>query len=129
MASAAVMAITKRSISGSEKTVPAKDQQLKQLRCAAIVPSYGPYVAYAHPPGRVHRAVPLGLGPIFFSRRQVQCGLTQTFDIALAGLRKLDDLPGDHFVGEVAWAFNSRTNGFECDAHETRGLRIEVLVA
>src|SRR5262249_16441403 len=63
------------------------------------------------------------------SRRQVQCSLTQNLDIALAGLPKLDDLHGDHFVGEVAWAFNSRTNGFECDAHETRGLRIEVLVA
>ena len=37
-------------------------------------------------------------------RRQVQCSRTQKFDIALAGLRNLDDLPGDHFVGEVAWA-------------------------
>src|SRR5262249_28093445 len=49
-------AITKRSISGSEKSVPAKDQQSKRLRCAAIVPSYRHYVAYAHPPGWVHRA-------------------------------------------------------------------------
>jgi len=48
MASAGVMAITKRSISGSEKSVPAEDQQSKRLRCAAIVPSYGHYVAYAH---------------------------------------------------------------------------------
>ena len=29
-----------------------------RLRRAAIVPSYGHYVAYAHPPGRVHGAVP-----------------------------------------------------------------------
>src|SRR5215475_14280138 len=29
----------------------------KRLRRAATVPSYGHYVAYAHPPGRVHRAV------------------------------------------------------------------------
>jgi hypothetical protein len=36
-ASADVMAITKRSISGSEKSVPAKHQQSKRLRCAAIV--------------------------------------------------------------------------------------------
>jgi hypothetical protein len=32
-----VMAITKRSISGSEKSAPAKHQQSKRLRCAAIV--------------------------------------------------------------------------------------------
>jgi hypothetical protein len=57
MALAAVMAITKWSISGSEKSVPAKDQQSKSLRCVAIVPSCGHYVA-AHPPGRVYRAVP-----------------------------------------------------------------------
>jgi bifunctional non-homologous end joining protein LigD len=30
--------------------VPAKDQQSKRLRCAAIVPNYRHYVAYAHPP-------------------------------------------------------------------------------
>ena len=76
-------------------------------------------------PGSSRRAFRIGG---YFSRRQVQCSLTQNFDIALAGLRKLDDLPGDHFVGEVAWAFKSRTNGFECDAHEPRGLGIEVLV-
>src|SRR5262249_10810389 len=29
------------------------------------------------------------------SRRHVQCGLTQTFDIALASFRKLDDLLGE----------------------------------
>src|SRR5262245_13617218 len=46
-----VMDITKWSISGSEKSVPAKDHQSKRLRCAAIVPSYGHYVAYAYPPG------------------------------------------------------------------------------
>jgi hypothetical protein len=51
------MAITKRSISGSEKLVPAKHQQSKRLRCAAIVFNYRHYVA-AYPPGRVHRAVP-----------------------------------------------------------------------
>src|SRR5262249_51647540 len=34
---AAVMAVTKWSISGSEKSVPAKDQQSKRLRCAAAV--------------------------------------------------------------------------------------------
>jgi hypothetical protein len=44
------------------------------------------------------------MGALIPSRRQVQCSRTQKFDIALAGLRKLDDLPGDHFVGEVAWA-------------------------
>src|SRR5262245_66679426 len=53
-----VMDITKWSISGSEKSVPAKDHQSKRLRCAAIVPSYGHYVAYAYPPDGVHRAVP-----------------------------------------------------------------------
>src|SRR6516165_5624441 len=41
MASPAAMAITKRSISGSEKSVPAKDQQSKRLRCAAIVLAIG----------------------------------------------------------------------------------------
>jgi hypothetical protein len=30
----------------------------KRLRRAAIAFAYGHYVAYAHPPGRVHRAVP-----------------------------------------------------------------------
>jgi hypothetical protein len=44
-----------------------------------------------------------------------------------AGFRKLDDGPGDHFVSEVEWAVNSRTSRFECDAHETGGLRIEGL--
>jgi hypothetical protein len=34
LALAAVMAITKLSISGSEKSVPAKDQQSKRFRCA-----------------------------------------------------------------------------------------------
>src|SRR5262249_61193089 len=53
-----VMDITKWSISGSEKSVPAKDHQSKRLRCVAIVPSYGNYVAYAYLAGRVHRAVP-----------------------------------------------------------------------
>jgi hypothetical protein len=57
MASAAVMAITKWSISGLEKSVPAEDQQSKRLRCAAIVFSYRHYVA-AYLAGRVHRAVP-----------------------------------------------------------------------
>src|SRR5262249_3550937 len=57
MASAAVMGITKWSISGSEKSVPAKDQQSKRSRSAAIVPSYQHYVT-AYSPGRVHRAVP-----------------------------------------------------------------------
>ena len=28
------------------------------MRCATLVPNCGHYVAYAHPPGRVHRAVP-----------------------------------------------------------------------
>ena len=32
----------------------AETRKQKRLRCAAIVPSYGHYVAYAHPPGRVH---------------------------------------------------------------------------
>jgi hypothetical protein len=40
MASATVMAITERSISGSEKSVPAKDGQSKRLRRAAS-PHYG----------------------------------------------------------------------------------------
>jgi hypothetical protein len=41
MASAAVMGITKRSISGSEKSVLAKDQQLKKIEMrAAIVFDY-----------------------------------------------------------------------------------------
>src|SRR5262249_24393088 len=57
-----VMAITKPSISGSEKSVP-KHQQSKRLRCAAIVFSYRHYVA-AYPPGRVHRAVPSKQKPI-----------------------------------------------------------------
>ena len=61
------------------------------------------------------------------SRRRVQCGLAQSIDIAFAGFRKLDDRPGDHFVSEVEWAVNSRTSRFECDAHETGGLRIEGL--
>ena len=61
------------------------------------------------------------------SRRRVQCGLTQDFDIALASVRKLDDLLGDHFVSEVGRAVNSRTSRFESDAHKTSGLRIEVL--
>jgi hypothetical protein len=34
-----------RSISGSEKSVPAKHQQSKRLRCAAIAFSYRRYVA------------------------------------------------------------------------------------
>jgi ATP-dependent DNA ligase len=34
------------------------------LRCAAIVPNHGHYVAYARPPGRVHRA---GDGPTVFA--------------------------------------------------------------
>ena len=40
------------------KSVRAEDQQSKRLRSAAIVPNCGHYVAYARPPGRVHRAVP-----------------------------------------------------------------------
>ena len=40
LASNDVMAITKWSISGSEKSVPAKHQQSKRLRCAAIVSNY-----------------------------------------------------------------------------------------
>src|SRR5262249_53478392 len=58
MASAAVMAITKRSISGSEKSVPAKDQQSKRLRHAAIVPSYGALCCVCAPsrPGSLRRA-------------------------------------------------------------------------
>src|SRR5262249_42856970 len=63
------------------------------------------------------------------SRRHVQCGLTENFDIALPSVRKLDDLLGDHFISEVARALNSRTSRFEGDAHETDGLRIEVLAA
>jgi hypothetical protein len=59
----------------------------------------------------------------------VQCGLSQNFDIALASFRKLDDPSGDDFVAEVAWAFDSRSGHFECDAQETDGLRIEGLVA
>ena len=62
------------------------------------------------------------------SRRHVQCGLTQNFDIAFTGFRTLDDRSGDHFVSEVAWALNSRTSRFESDAHETSGLRVEGLV-
>ncbi len=61
------------------------------------------------------------------SRRRVQRGLTQNFDIALASCRKLDDRSGDDFVAEVTWAFNSRSSRFECDAQETDGLRIEGL--
>jgi ATP-dependent DNA ligase len=54
-----VMDITKWSISGSEKSVPAKDQQSKRLRCAAIVPNYGHYVAYAAlPPGFIAPCLP-----------------------------------------------------------------------
>jgi len=60
------------------------------------------------------------------SRRHVQCGLTQNFDIALTSFRKLDP-SGDDFVAEVASAFNGRSGRFECDAHETGGLRIEGL--
>jgi hypothetical protein len=56
-------------------------------------------------------------------------GLTQNFDVALASLRQLDDLFGDHFISEVARAVNSRTSRFEGDAHETSDLRIEVLAA
>src|SRR5262245_31684852 len=56
------MAITKWSISGSEKSVPAKHQQSKRLRCEAIVFNYRHYVA-AHPPGRAHRAVPPDKNP------------------------------------------------------------------
>jgi hypothetical protein len=41
--------------------------------------------------------------------------------------RKLEDRPGDHFVREVGSAVNGRSGGFECDAHETGGLRIEGL--
>ena len=63
------------------------------------------------------------------SRRQVKCGLRQNFDIALTGFHKLDDRSGDHFVAEVAWAFNGRSGHFECDAHETGSLRIEGLAA
>jgi hypothetical protein len=53
LASNDVMAITKWSISGSEKSVP-KHQQSKRL---TIVFNYRHFVA-AYPPGRVHRAVP-----------------------------------------------------------------------
>src|SRR5215831_21094665 len=63
------------------------------------------------------------------SRRHIQCGLTQNFDIALPNVRKPDDLVSDHFVSEVGGAVNSRSSRFECDAHETGGLRIEVLAA
>ena len=54
-------------------------------------------------------------------------GLTQTFDIALASFRKLDDRAGDHCVAEAGWAVNSRTSRFESDAHKTSGLRIKGL--
>ena len=63
------------------------------------------------------------------SRRHVQCGLTQNFDIALPSVRKLDDLVSDHFVSEVGGAVNSRTSGFKGYAHETGGLRIEGVAA
>ena len=62
-------------------------------------------------------------------RRRIQCGLAQNFDIALPSVRKPDDLVSDHFVSEVGRAINSRSSRFECDAHETGGLRIEVLAA
>src|SRR6266566_4219187 len=59
----------------------------------------------------------------------IQCALTQNIDIALAGFRKLDDPRGDCFVGEVgsAGCSKSRTSHFECNAHETRGLRIKYM--
>src|SRR5262245_66479913 len=60
------------------------------------------------------------------NRESQTASLTQTFDIALASFRKLDDLLGDHFISEVARALNSRTSRFEGDAHERSGLRIEV---
>ena len=63
------------------------------------------------------------------SRRHVQCGLAQTFDIALASFRKLDDLLGDHFISEIGAAVNSGTSRFESYAHETSGLRVEGLAA
>jgi hypothetical protein len=63
------------------------------------------------------------------SRRHVKCGLTQNFDIAFTGLRKLDDRSGNHFVSEVGWALDSGTSRFESDAHETSGLRVEGLAA
>jgi len=53
--------------------------------------------------------------------------IAQGARIALTGFRKFDDRPGDHFVAEVGSAFNGRSGGFECDAHETGGLRIEGL--
>jgi len=40
------------------------------------------------------------LGALTAPVGNVQCGLTQTFDIALASFRKLDDLLGDHFISE-----------------------------
>jgi hypothetical protein len=56
-------------------------------------------------------------------------GLTQNIDIALASFRKLGDRSGDDFVAEIAWAFDSRSGHFECDAQETGALRIERLAA
>ena len=47
----------------------------------------------------------------------------------LPNFRKPDDLVSDHFVSEVGGAINSRSSSFECDAHETGGLRIEGLAA
>jgi hypothetical protein len=56
----------------------------------------------------------------------IQCSITQSIDIALAGIRKLDNPSRNYFLGEVGWACNSRTSHFECDAHETRRLVVEV---
>src|SRR5215471_21633771 len=89
------MAITKRSISGSEKSVPAKHQQSKRLRCAAIVFNYRHYVA-AYPPGRVHRAVPpnqnrqAAVGRPMDSRNQARwlSGYRLSFLPARSGVRR-----------------------------------------
>jgi hypothetical protein len=45
----------------------------------------------------------------------------------LASFRKLDDPSGDDFIAEVTGALNGRSGHFECDAHDTDGLRIEGL--
>ena len=63
------------------------------------------------------------------SRKRIQCGLTQNFDIALASVCKLDDLVNDHFISEIGGAVDSRASRFESYAHETSGLRVEGLAA
>src|SRR5262249_30685300 len=64
-------------------------------------------------------------------RRQViQSTLTQALGVALAGFRKLDDLPSDHltkWIGVVGGT-ERRQRYLECNAHKTDGLGVEALV-